>query len=806
MEVPANTRILSIESYLQRNQNTGVSVSAGSPTKKPKNKNRGNKNKKKKKKKKPTPHPSKSSKPTKKPKRKWKRKKKSTSNTGTASIPTLVPTFKPSFRPTPIPSADPTALPSSKPTPVPTPKPSFKPTPTPSSIPTFKPSPKPTKKPSPSPTPLPSENPSAKPSRRPTSKPTLKPSPKPTSNPSSTPNDNTRSKISAKTQNMDKLFYEFKLKNHIAYSSETEHEKAKVAFISNFEEMQRLNAITKGTTIVKTTKLKSEVTNNAEVPIITPTASYGYGSPFSAIDAGVFQKSYHGFLRSAKGTLMKGRESLPAMSTSAPIFVKKDWTSFSNTITNRILTTGVYNQGSCGSAWIFSAIQQVESDLIRVHGTNLAKLSVQQVMDCIEADKDTNLFDPCQGGNPYQVYEYIHKAMGIATAFKYGMPYSKSRQICQVPSGVLGTVQAVYSITDHSNDFVQVERDMLSHVVNRGPLSVCLATEGWQFYQGGIVMKETCGNEVNHCAQIVGVDTTRVIPYWIVRNSWGTDWGEQGFIYIEFGVNACQITSEVTYVEPSVEPLEGEPTPQPSYTPGPSLKPTTAFPTFQPTKRPSSYGQPTRRPQAVFISMMPVTPVSSPTRDPSYDGADTSNNYYGFTEPPSEPWDDKDAELYDDWWQYADYYYGYDDYYYGYDDYYYGYDDAFSYDDQYSYDYTYSYDYDDNYEYTYDDHYGYDDENEDDYYGYDDEDDEDEYYGYDDEDDEDDYYGYDDEDDEDEYYGYDDEDDDYYGYDDGDDEDDYYGYDDGDDEDDHNGYYDGYGYVYDNYYYYWKQS
>lgn len=93
----------------------------------------------------------------------------------------------------------------------------------------------------------------------------------------------------------------------------------------------------------------------------------------------------------------------------------------------------------------------------------------------------------------------------------------------------------------------QKETQMIDYVLEKGPLSVCLDASEWDSYVSGVV--STCGEDVDHCVQVVGVDTEQ--GAWKVRNSWGTDWGADGFIYLKTGVNLCDITEIPTFVEVS---------------------------------------------------------------------------------------------------------------------------------------------------------------------------------------------------------------------------------------------------------------
>jgi len=88
------------------------------------------------------------------------------------------------------------------------------------------------------------------------------------------------------------------------------------------------------------------------------------------------------------------------------------------------------------------------------------------------------------------------------------------------------------------------ETDMASHVVSTGPVAIALDASAWSSYTGGIL--STCGTSIDHAVQAVGVDTS---SYWKVRNSWGTSWGESGYIRLAYGDNTCGLTYIPTYVD-----------------------------------------------------------------------------------------------------------------------------------------------------------------------------------------------------------------------------------------------------------------
>jgi len=91
------------------------------------------------------------------------------------------------------------------------------------------------------------------------------------------------------------------------------------------------------------------------------------------------------------------------------------------------------------------------------------------------------------------------------------------------------------------------ESDMYEKILET-PLSVCVDAESWQSYVGGVVTLKTCKSEpLDHCVQAVAINAEK--GYWVVKNQWGTSWGEEGHIRVATGNNVCGIASLTTYVE-----------------------------------------------------------------------------------------------------------------------------------------------------------------------------------------------------------------------------------------------------------------
>lgn len=201
-----------------------------------------------------------------------------------------------------------------------------------------------------------------------------------------------------------------------------------------------------------------------------------------------------------------------------------DWTG--------IYTTPVRDQGYCGSCWAFSATEQIESDAMRQHGVSYV-LSVEQLVDC------TPLCG-CLGGETETAYDYVRVEGGLETEEKY--PYTA--YFGRAGDCAASKRKEVVGVRSYTT--IYGEDNMAAYVKSTGPLSVCLSATGWEYYTGGIM--ETCPKYVNHCVQAVGVDDSRG-GYWKVRNSYGENWGEDGYIRLAYGQNTCFITRDPTYVD-----------------------------------------------------------------------------------------------------------------------------------------------------------------------------------------------------------------------------------------------------------------
>jgi len=199
------------------------------------------------------------------------------------------------------------------------------------------------------------------------------------------------------------------------------------------------------------------------------------------------------------------------------------------------MVTPVKDQGQCGSCWAFSVTENIESMYCiknQMDCTSFPPLSPQEIVDCDTSD------DGCNGGDPPTAYQFIIQEGGLEDDSDY--PYTAQDGTCNFQQNLVKVKITSYQSACQPGD----EMTMMTNLVNWGPLSICVYAEPWQDYQGGVLMASDCQGQTDHCVQAVGYDLTQSTPFWIVRNSWGADWGENGYIRLQYGKDTCNCSDE----------------------------------------------------------------------------------------------------------------------------------------------------------------------------------------------------------------------------------------------------------------------
>jgi len=259
-----------------------------------------------------------------------------------------------------------------------------------------------------------------------------------------------------------------------------------------------------------------------------PQASWGI-TKFSDLTKEEFRARY--LIKGFTSPKIRGEKietfNLPA--PLAPLPTSYDWRDHTPSV-----VTDVYNQMQCGSCWAFSITENIESMWALANNT-LVSLSMQQVVDCDRTD------DGCNGGNPPTAYDYVIRAGGLELYKDY--PYLGIDTPCTFKKAdVAAHISSWKYITERDD-----EQAMQQFTYTTGPPSICVDASSWSGYQGGVIGPAECGKALDHCVQLIGWKVVNGKNAWIVRNSWGKDWGPYGgYLYVEMGHDTCGIGQEVT--------------------------------------------------------------------------------------------------------------------------------------------------------------------------------------------------------------------------------------------------------------------
>jgi len=315
--------------------------------------------------------------------------------------------------------------------------------------------------------------------------------------------------LSQPVENLDDEWHNFKVTYEKEYEDEEEETLRKKVFMDNHKFVQEHNA----------------KYQNGEV-------TYEVGiNKFADLTAEEFASMMNGF-RVPEGYERTGDEFNMPEELELPTTV--DWRK-------KGAVTGVKDQGACGSCWAFSATGSLEGQTYLKKGHKLISLSEQNLVDCSHAEGN----DGCEGGLMDDAFLYVKKNKGIDTEKSY--PYEGEDDTCRYKPKNKGAEDTGFVDIPKGN-----EKKLQQAVAKVGPVSVAIDAShtSFQMYKSGVYNEPKCSSSnLDHGVLAVGYGSAKKGgAYWLVKNSWGTNWGMQGYIMMSRNKhNQCGIATMASY-------------------------------------------------------------------------------------------------------------------------------------------------------------------------------------------------------------------------------------------------------------------
>jgi cathepsin F len=253
------------------------------------------------------------------------------------------------------------------------------------------------------------------------------------------------------------------------------------------------------------------------------------------------QESYNRFMDQTteefKGLLNLNAQAIPAIKAVSETYVSKlvlgelpethDWREHK-------AVGAVKDQGGCGSCWAFSAIANLEG-LYAIKSGEQEIFSEQLLVDC-----DDNGDQGCNGGLMDNAFAWLARS-GNGVELSADYPYHGKDQKCQKTEEKIFKKLQVTKFLDVSQNEEEIRKALYEH----GPLSIAVDATEFQTYHGGILSKCKFYG-LNHGVTLVGYGEENGTKYWIIRNSWGRGWGEQGYVRVARGKGLCGMNQAVS--------------------------------------------------------------------------------------------------------------------------------------------------------------------------------------------------------------------------------------------------------------------
>lgn len=232
---------------------------------------------------------------------------------------------------------------------------------------------------------------------------------------------------------------------------------------------------------------------------------------------------------------LRGRIPRRTLKTTEPVLLSEEGVPSTVDWITMGAVNPVQDQGQCGSCWAFSSVASLEG-AHWLATRNLLKFSEQQLVDCA-GFKYGNY--GCNGGLEDNAFKYYETNKAILGA---DYPYTGKNGSCQYDSLSNSGVEVSTYLDVAADNLNQLTAAVAQQVVS---IAIEADKRVFQQYSTGIFDSDSCGTNLDHAVAIVGYG----IDYWLVRNSWGTSWGEAGYIKIAktSGDGVCGINMEPVY-------------------------------------------------------------------------------------------------------------------------------------------------------------------------------------------------------------------------------------------------------------------
>lgn len=302
----------------------------------------------------------------------------------------------------------------------------------------------------------------------------------------------------AALRDVPKLWDEFKAKFGREYENADEELAKFKVFVTNLESVEKLQKV-------------------------DPMAKYSHLTPF-ADKTEMEMKKFKGL-----------KPSLSKKFSEKKLEEKLDTSSLPNSFDWRRkgAVNPIKDQKQCGSCWAFATVQNIEGVNAVAKG-ELKNLSEQELVDCSGSDNG------CNGGLPESAYEdMLMQGMGLERESDYA--YEAVDDSCRAKQ----SKEIVY--IDDWTSISEDEDQIAAALMKYGPLAIGINASYMQMYSGGISNPPFCDpTALDHGVGIVGFGEENGTKYWVVRNSWGGAWGEEGYYRIIRGEGKCGLNSMVT--------------------------------------------------------------------------------------------------------------------------------------------------------------------------------------------------------------------------------------------------------------------